>query len=93
MSGAQKGRAGWCAVHLAVAGVVQWNAHGSLAVTALSHLVFFGAIGDVAGVGVEVGGNFEVWRRCTVRLPFGYVNARYVLPPNVVQKRKMKCVD
>lgn len=73
MSKEQTIRLGWCFCHLIVAGYVQWNAHGSLAVTALSHLVFYDAIGAFLCAGVEVLGNFEVWKRSTIRQPFGYV--------------------
>jgi len=73
MSREQTLRLAWCFCHLFVAGYVQWNAQGSLAVTALSHLVFYDAIGAFLCAGVEVLGNFEVWKRSTIRQPFGYV--------------------
>ena len=46
---------------------------GSLALTALSHLLVFDALGAFLCVGVDVLGNFEVWKRASVRHPFGYV--------------------
>jgi Co/Zn/Cd efflux system component len=39
--------------------------------TALSHLVFFDVGSAAICVGVEVLGNFEVWKRSSVRHPFG----------------------
>ncbi|KAI9723103.1 MAG: Endoplasmic reticulum zinc transporter [Chrysothrix sp. TS-e1954] len=67
----QKLRLAWCFLHLFVAAYVQWAAQGSLAVTALSHLIFYDAIGAFLCAGVEVLGNFEVWKRSSIRQPFG----------------------
>lgn len=39
--------------------------------TALSHLLFFDALGACLCVAVDVGGNFEVWKRTSIRYPFG----------------------
>lgn len=61
----------WCFCHLFVAGYVQSSAHGALAMTALSHLLFFDAVGAILCVAVDVGGNFEVWKRSSIRYPFG----------------------
>lgn len=74
MTREQSLRLAWCFCHLFVAAYVQWNSHGSLATTALSHLVFYDAIGAFLCAGVEVLGNFEVWKRSTIRQPFGYVH-------------------
>lgn len=63
----------WCVCHLTVAGVTLWSAQGSLAVTALSHLIMFDALGASVCVVVDVLSNFEVWKRSSVRHPFGYV--------------------
>ena len=63
--------AAWCVFHIMVAAYTLWSAEGSLAVTALSHLVLFDALGAVLCVFVDVSGNFEVWRRSSVRHPFG----------------------
>jgi Co/Zn/Cd efflux system component len=54
---------------------VFFNAEGSLAMTALSHLVFFDVGSAAVCVAVEVLGNFEVWRRSSVRHPFGLQRA------------------
>lgn len=61
----------WCCCHLFVAAYVQWSAQGSLAFTALSHLIFYDAIGAFLCAFVEVLSNFEVWKRSSVRQPFG----------------------
>lgn len=54
-----------------VAGYVFFTAGGSLALTALSHLVFFDVGSAAICVAVDVLGNFEVWRRSSIRHPFG----------------------
>lgn len=61
--------------HLAVATYVFFKSEGSLATTALSHLVFFDAGSAAVCVAVDVLGNFEVWRRSTIRHPFGLERA------------------
>lgn len=73
MTSEQKTRLAWCFCHFAVAAYVQWSAHGSLAMTALSRLLFFDAIGAVVCVFVDLMGNFEVWKRSSLRHPFGFV--------------------
>jgi len=55
-----------------VAGLVQWGAHESLALTVLSRLLFYDALGAFLCVAVDVGANFEVWKRSTIRNPFGF---------------------
>lgn len=65
----------WCFCHLLISGYVQWSGHGSLSTTALSHLLFFDAIGAFLCVAVDVGGNFEVWKRSSIRYPFGLERA------------------
>ena len=70
----QRARFYWCLCHAAVATLVFWCASDggdSLALTALSHLVFFDVGSAAVCVGVDVLGNFEVWRRSTIRHPFG----------------------
>jgi divalent metal cation (Fe/Co/Zn/Cd) transporter len=54
-----------------VAGYVQFQAHSSLSMTALSHLLFFDALGAFLCVAVDIGRNFEVWTRGSLRSPFG----------------------
>lgn len=71
MTSEQRTRLIWCACHLLVAAYVQWSAHGSLAMTALSRLLFFDAAGAVTCVVVDMMGNFEVWKRSSIKHPFG----------------------
>ncbi|KAB8338975.1 hypothetical protein FH972_021914 [Carpinus fangiana] len=71
MSREQTLRVSWCFCHLFVAAYVQWTAQGSLSLTALSHLIFYDAIGAFLCAGVEVLSNFEVWKRSSIRQPFG----------------------
>ena len=71
----QRARLYWCLCHAAVAVYVFVSASGSLATTALSHLVFFDVGSAAICVAVDVLGNFEVWRRSTVRHPFGLQRA------------------
>ncbi|RMZ71652.1 cation efflux family [Pyrenophora seminiperda CCB06] len=72
MSKDQKLRLAWCFCHLVVAGLVQWGAHESLALTVLSRLIFYDALGAFLCVAVDVGANFEVWKRSSIRHPFGF---------------------
>ncbi|KAF5238141.1 hypothetical protein FANTH_10437 [Fusarium anthophilum] len=65
----------WSMCHLAVATYVFFRSEGSLATTALSHLVFFDAGSATVCVMVDVLGNFEVWRRSSIRHPFGLERA------------------
>ncbi|MBE3046526.1 cation transporter [Candidatus Bathyarchaeota archaeon] len=71
----QRLRLYWSLAHLAVAFFVLFRAEGSLALTALSHLVFFDAGGAAVCVAVDVLGNFDAWRRSSVRHPFGLERA------------------
>ncbi|KAJ9134605.1 Cation efflux family protein family [Pleurostoma richardsiae] len=71
----QRVRLYWCLCHAAVAGYVFFSAGGSLAMTALSHLVFFDVGSAAICVAVDVLGNFEVWRRSSIRHPFGLQRA------------------
>ncbi|CAJ2507820.1 Uu.00g090060.m01.CDS01 [Anthostomella pinea] len=75
MSKDQRRRLYWCICHLLVAVAVFLSAHGSLAMTALSHLVFFDVGSALICVSVEVLGNFEVWKRSSIRHPFGLERA------------------
>lgn len=58
-----------------VAAYTLWSAHGSLAMTALSHLILFDSLGALLCVVVDVLGNFEVWKRSSIRHPFGLERA------------------
>ena len=71
----QRARLYWCCCHAAVAMYVFFCAEGSLAMTALSHLVFFDVGSAAVCVVVDVLGNFEVWRRSSIRHPFGLQRA------------------
>ncbi|XXH00309.1 hypothetical protein Hte_006651 [Hypoxylon texense] len=75
MSKDQRRRLYWCICHLSIAVTVFLTAHGSLAMTALSHLVFFDVGSALICVAVEVLGNFEVWKRSSIRHPFGLERA------------------
>ncbi|KAL4728409.1 cation diffusion zinc membrane transporter Zrg17 [Fusarium chlamydosporum] len=65
----------WSMCHLAVATYIFFRSEGSLATTALSHLVFFDAGSAAVCVMVDILGNFEVWRRSSIRHPFGLERA------------------
>ncbi|ORX97239.1 cation efflux family protein family [Clohesyomyces aquaticus] len=78
MSREQTMRGAWCFCHLFVAGLVQWSAHESLALTVLSRLLFYDALGAFLCVAVDVGSNFEVWKRSTIRHPFGFERSEVV---------------
>ncbi|KAK5201377.1 cation efflux family protein family [Cryomyces antarcticus] len=67
----QASRAAWCCCHLLVAVYVHWSAQGSLAMTSLSRLLFFDFVGALLCVGVDVAGNFPVWKSSSIKHPFG----------------------
>jgi divalent metal cation (Fe/Co/Zn/Cd) transporter len=71
----QTTRITWCLCHVLVAAYVVSSAQGSLALTALSHLIFFDAISATICVAIDVLGNFEVWKRSSIRHPFGLERA------------------
>ncbi|KAL3456888.1 cation efflux family protein family [Aspergillus heterothallicus] len=75
MSVDQKRRFWWSVCHMFVAAYTLWSAHGSLAMTALSHLILFDSLGAMLCVAVDVLGNFEVWKRSSIRHPFGLERA------------------
>ncbi|KAJ5127103.1 hypothetical protein N7448_007882 [Penicillium atrosanguineum] len=75
MSKDQKTRFWWSVCHMFVAAYTLWTAHGSLAMTALSHLILFDSLGALLCVVVDVLGNFEVWKRSSIRHPFGLERA------------------
>ncbi|KAF2167299.1 hypothetical protein M409DRAFT_66297 [Zasmidium cellare ATCC 36951] len=68
-------RLSWCACHFLIAGYVQFSGAGSLAMTALSRLLLFDAAGATVCVVVDVMGNFEVWKRSSIKHPFGLERA------------------
>lgn len=71
MSIEQTRRGTWSIGHMIVAAYVLYSAEGSLALTALSHLIFFDAISAMICVAVDVFCNFEVWKRSSIKHPFG----------------------
>ncbi|TWU77500.1 Endoplasmic reticulum zinc transporter [Metarhizium rileyi] len=71
----QRTRLYWSMCHLTVAIFIFFRSEGSLSAMALSHLVFFDAGSAAVCVVVEVLGNFEVWRRSSIRHPFGLERA------------------
>ena len=71
----QRARLYWCLCHGLVATYIFFSASGSLAMTALSHLVFFDVGSAAICVAVDLLGNFEVWRRSSIRHPFGLQRA------------------
>jgi divalent metal cation (Fe/Co/Zn/Cd) transporter len=75
MSRDQTTRSCWCICHYLVAAYVLYSAAGSLALTALSHLIFFDAVSATICVVVDVFHNFEVWKRSSIRHPFGLERA------------------
>ncbi|KAI9801152.1 MAG: hypothetical protein M1825_003426 [Sarcosagium campestre] len=75
MSKEQRSRMWWCLCHALVAAYTLWSAQGSLALTSLSHLILFDALGATLCVVVDVLGNFEVWKRSSIRHPFGLERA------------------
>ncbi|MCJ1250834.1 Endoplasmic reticulum zinc transporter [Trapelia coarctata] len=75
MSGEQKTRFWWSITHMMVAAYTLWSASGSLALTALSHLILFDSFGAMLCVIVDVLSNFEVWKRSSIRHPFGLERA------------------
>ncbi|PLB43669.1 cation efflux family protein family [Aspergillus steynii IBT 23096] len=75
MSKDQKTRFWWSVCHMFVAAYTLWSAHGSLAMTALSHLILFDSLGAMLCVAVDVLSNFEVWKRSSIRHPFGLERA------------------
>ncbi|KAF3895895.1 Cation efflux family protein family [Trichophyton interdigitale] len=78
MSRDQKARFWWSLCHMAVAGYTLWSAHGSMAMTGLSHLMLFDSLGAMLCVVVDILGNFEVWKRSSIRHPFGLERAEVV---------------
>ncbi|KAK3712905.1 cation diffusion zinc membrane transporter Zrg17 [Vermiconidia calcicola] len=68
-------RLAWCACHFSIAAFVQYSGAGSLAMTALSRLLLFDAAGATVCVIVDVMGNFEVWKRSSIKHPFGLERA------------------
>jgi len=75
MNQSQSIRLYWSICHALIAGFTLFSASGSLAMTALSHLIFYDALGALLCVLVDVLSNFDVWTRSSVRHPFGLQRA------------------
>jgi Co/Zn/Cd efflux system component len=75
MSTEQTVRFWWSICHALIAGYTLARASGSLAQTALSHLLLYDSLGALACVVVDVLGNFEAWKRSSIRHPFGLERA------------------
>ncbi|KAL6721621.1 cation diffusion zinc membrane transporter Zrg17 [Lecanora helva] len=75
MSREQKIRFYWSIGHMCIAAYILWSSEGSLALTALSHLILFDSLGAMLCVVVDILGNFEVWKRSSIRHPFGLERA------------------
>lgn len=75
MTSNQTLRLAWCACHFLVSAHVQFAGAGSLAMTALARLLLFDAAGATVCVAVDVMGNFEVWKRSSIKHPFGLERA------------------
>ncbi|KAK6351149.1 Endoplasmic reticulum zinc transporter [Orbilia javanica] len=79
MTKEQKIRLGWGLVHFGIAIFCAWKGHGSLAMTALSHLVIYDAVSAALCVVVDVLSNFDVWSRSSIRHPFGLQRAEVLI--------------
>ncbi|KAF3079261.1 Endoplasmic reticulum zinc transporter [Orbilia oligospora] len=79
MTKEQKIRLGWGFVHFGIAVFCAWKGHGSLAMTALSHLVIYDAVSAALCVVVDVLSNFDVWSRSSIRHPFGLQRAEVLI--------------
>ncbi|KAF4585442.1 cation efflux family protein family [Ophiocordyceps camponoti-floridani] len=75
----QRARLYWSLCHLAIAVYIFFRSHASLAAMALSHLVFFDAGSAAVCAAVDILGNFEVWRRSSIRHPFGLERAEVLV--------------
>ncbi|KIW08080.1 uncharacterized protein PV09_01020 [Verruconis gallopava] len=78
MTSQQRGRWVFCILQFLIAGYVQWKAHDSMSMTALSHLLFFDAFSAILCNAMDVGRNFEVWTRSSLRNPFGLERSELV---------------
>jgi Co/Zn/Cd efflux system component len=71
MSKDQRTRFWWSLCHISIAGYALWSASGSSAMEALSHLLIYDSLGALICVMVDVLSNFDVWKRSSIRHPFG----------------------
>ena len=75
MSKEQKVRITWGACHLFVAFLVYTVDSPFTALSALAHLLFYDAMGALMCAVVDIIGNFDVWKRSSIHLPFGLERA------------------
>ncbi|KAI5301537.1 Endoplasmic reticulum zinc transporter [Ascosphaera pollenicola] len=75
MSRDQKVRLCWSFCHISVAGYTLYSSQGSMAMSGLSHLILYDSLGAMLCVIVDVLSNFEVWKRSSIRHPFGLERA------------------
>jgi divalent metal cation (Fe/Co/Zn/Cd) transporter len=72
MSKDQRVRLGWCGCHFFAAFLVYTTKNVSLtALSALSHLLFYDAMGATLCVAVDILSNFQVWKQSSIHHPFG----------------------
>lgn len=71
MSKDQKIRVAWCVCHFYVAFLIYIIESPYTALSALAHLLFYDAMGAFLCAFVDILGNFDVWKRSSVHLPFG----------------------
>lgn len=79
MTTTQTLRISYCLLHLVMAAYTQYTASGSLALTALSHLLFYDATGALLCAALDVLANFDVWRQASIRQPFGLARAEVLV--------------
>lgn len=75
MSRDQAIRVVWSAFHLFVAFLIYIVDSPYTALSALAHLLFYDAMGALLCSVVDILGNFDVWKRSSVHLPFGLERA------------------
>lgn len=75
MSKEQKVRITWGAFHFFIAFLVYMCESPFTAVSALAHLLFYDAMGALMCAVVDILGNFDVWKRSSIHLPFGLERA------------------
>jgi divalent metal cation (Fe/Co/Zn/Cd) transporter len=75
MSREQNIRFWWSICHALIAAYTLWSAAESLALTSLSHLILYDSLGAMLCVVVDIFSNFEVWKRSSIRHPFGLERA------------------
>lgn len=75
MSRDQSIRFYWSICHITIAAFTLGHAEGSLALTSLSHLLLYDSFGAIICGMVDVFSNFEVWKRSSIRHPFGLERA------------------